>query len=159
MFKAIKEFFVGKPKVEEAPAQCPYKAEAPAPEPAPAPVIEQTSVPVAEPAVVTVTVPEPTPVADTVIVAEQPTIQTVPVPVVEEINITTVTLNDQITDAITVTAKSDTVPTGVWPFPVGAPPEPEVKKKRTFVKREEPVTEKKPTPAIKVNKNKPRKKK
>ena len=116
MFKAIKEFFVGKPKVEEAPAQCPYKAE-PAPEP----------------------VPEPA-------------------PVVEEVKITTVTLNDQITDAVTITAKPDTVPTGAWPFPNGAPPEGQ-KKKRTFVKREEPATEKKPTPAIKVNKNKSRKKK
>ena len=58
-----------------------------------------------------------------------------------------------------VTAKPDTIPTGVWPFPVGAPPEEVQKKKRTFVKREEPVTEKKLTPAIKVNKNKPRKKK
>jgi hypothetical protein len=122
MFKAIKEFFVGKPKVEEAPAQCPYKAEA-----APAPVAEATPA------------PEPT-------------------PVVEEIKITTVTLNDQITDAITITAKPDTVPTGAWPFPNGTPPEPEVKKKRTFVKRQEPATDKKPTPAIKAN-NKPRKKK
>jgi hypothetical protein len=122
MFKAIKEFFVGKPKVEEAPAQCPYKAEA-----APAPVAEAT----------------PTPE---------------PAPVVEEIKITTVTLNDQITDAITITAKSDTVPTGAWPFPNGTPPEPEVKKKRTFVKREETATDKKPTSAIKAN-SKPRKKK
>lgn len=129
MFKAIKEFFVGKPKVEEAPAQCPYKAEAPAP--APESVPEPTPAPVSEPA-----------------------------PVVEEIKITTVTLNDQITDAVTVTAKPDTVPTGAWPFPVGSPPEPEVKKKRTFVKREESVTEKKPVPAIKASKNnKSRKKK
>jgi len=37
MFKSIKEFFVGKPKVEEAPAEVPYKVEA-APEPVPAPV-------------------------------------------------------------------------------------------------------------------------
>ena len=138
MFKAIKEFFVGKPKVEEAPAQCPYKAEAaPAPEPTP------------EPAPVT----EPAPVAEAAPVVE-------PAPVVEEIKVTTVTLNDQITDAVTMTAKPDTIPTGAWPFPNGVPPEPEVKKKRTFVKREEPATTtKKPTPAIKVNKNKPRKKK
>ena len=133
MFKSIKEFFVGKPKVEEKPAECPYKAEvAPALEPVPEPVavVEPTPAPVVEPA-----------------------------PVVQEINITTVTLNDQITDAVTVTAKPDTIPTGVWPFPNGAPLETEVKKKRTFVKREESVTEKKLTPAIKVNKNKPRKKK
>jgi len=132
MFKAIKEFFVGKPKVEEAPAQCPYKAEAaPAPEPAPEPVA------VVEPA--------PAPVVE-------------PAPVIEEIKISTVTLSDQITDAVTMTAKPDTIPTGTWPFPGGEKPV-EEKKKRTFVKREEPVADKKPTPAIKVNKNKPRKKK
>ena len=133
MFKSIKEFFVGKPKVEEKPAECPYKAEvAPAPEPVPEPVavVEPTPAPVVEPA-----------------------------PVVQEINITTVTLSDQITDAVTVTAKPDTIPTGVWPFPNGAPLETEVKKKRTFVKREETVAEKKLTPAITANKTKPRKKK
>ena len=133
MFKSIKEFFVGKPKVEEKPAECPYKAEvAPAPEPVPEPVA--------------VVEPTPAPVVE-------------PVPVVEEIKITTVTLSDQITDAVTITAKPDTIPTGAWPFPNGVPPEPEVKKKRTFVKRQEPVTEKKLTPAITVNKTKPRKKK
>jgi len=145
MFKSIKEFFVGKPKVEEAPAQCPYKAEAPTPDPYVADVGEKpTAAEVAAIAAEPTPVPEPTPE---------------PAPVVEEIKITTVTLSDQITDAVTMTAKPDTIPTGTWPFPVGTPPEPEVKKKRTFVKREEPVTEKKPTPAIKVNKNKPRKKK
>ena len=47
MFKAIKEFFVGKPKVEEAPpAECPYKAEivpagTEATMVAPAPVVEE----------------------------------------------------------------------------------------------------------------------
>ena len=91
--------------------------------------------------------------------AETPVPVVEPAPVVQEINITTVTLNDQITDAVTVTAKPDTIPTGVWPFPNGAPLETEVKKKRTFVKREEPVTKKKLTPAITVNKTKPRKKK
>lgn len=121
MFKAIKEFFIGKPKVEEAPV----------PDPVPAPVIE------------TVTAVEPVPVVE--------------VTNVEKINEATVTLSDQITDAVTVTAKSDTIPTGAWPFP-GDKPE-EQKKKRTFVKREEPATTKKPTPAIKVTKNKPRKKK
>jgi len=129
MFKSIKEFFVGKPKVEEKPAECPYKAEA-VPAPEPVAVVEPTPAPVVEPA-----------------------------PVVQEIKITTVTLNDQITDAVTVTAKPDTIPTGAWPFPNGVPPEPEVKKKRTFVKRQEPVTEKKLTPAITANKTKPRKKK
>jgi len=130
MFKAIKEFFVGTPKVEEKPAECPYKAEM---------VPAGTEATMAAPAPVVEAVPAPE-------------------PVIEEIKITTVTLNDQITDAVTITAKPDTVPTGAWPFPNGAPPEPEVKKKRTFVKRQEPATDKKPTPAIKAN-NKPRKKK
>jgi hypothetical protein len=133
MFKSIKEFFVGKPKVEEKPAECPYKAEvAPAPEPVPEPVA--------------VVEPTPAPVVE-------------PVPVVEEIKITTVTLSDQITDAVTITAKPDTIPTGVWPFPNAVPAEPEVKRTRTPVKQKEAVTEKKLTPAITANKTKPRKKK
>ena len=131
MFKAIKEFFVGTPKVEEKPAD-PIKVEI---------VPAGTEATMAAPAPVVEAVPAPE-----------------PEPVIEEIKITTVTLNDQITDAVTITAKPDTVPTGAWPFPNGAPPEPEVKKKRTFVKRQEPATDKKPTPAIKAN-NKPRKKK
>jgi hypothetical protein len=133
MFKSIKEFFVGKPNVEEKPAECPYKAEAvPVPEPVPEPVA--------------VVEPTPAPVVE-------------PVPVVEEIKITTVTLSDQITDAVTVTAKPDTIPTGVWPFPNAVPAEPEVKKTRTPVKQKEAVTTKKLTPAITANKTKPRKKK
>jgi len=132
MFKLIKEFFVGKPKVEEAPAEVPYKVEAaPAPEPVPEPVA--------------VVEPTPAPVVE-------------PVPVVEEIKITTVTLNDQITDAITITTKSDTIPTSVWPFPNAVPAEPEVKKTRTPVKQKEAVTSKKTTPAITAN-SKSRKKK
>jgi len=46
MFKSIKEFFVGKPKVEEAPAEVPYKVEivpagTEATIVAPAPVVEE----------------------------------------------------------------------------------------------------------------------
>ena len=129
MFKSIKEFFVGKPKVEEAPpAECPYKAEvAPAPEP----------IPVVEPA-----------------------------PVVEEIKPETVVISISDNMNVSVNTQSDTItltppatdPT-IWPFPKEAPLETEVKKKRTFVKREETATEKKPTPAIKATKTKPRKKK
>jgi hypothetical protein len=142
MFKSIKEFFVGKPKVEEAPpAECPYKAEvAPAPEP----------IPVVEPA--------PAPVAETVVIE--------PAPVVEEIKPETVVISISDNMNVSVNTQSDTItltppatdPT-IWPFPKEAPLETEVKKKRTFVKREEPATEKKPTPAIKATKTKPRKKK
>ena len=134
MFKSIKEFFVGKPKVEEKPAECPYKAEvAPAPEPTPEPVA----------------VVEPT-----------------PAPVVAEIKPETVTISISDNMNVSVGIQSDTIALtppainpGAWPFPKEAPLETEVKKKRTFVKRQEPVTEKKLTPAITVNKTKPRKKK
>jgi hypothetical protein len=142
MFKSIKEFFVGKPKVEEAPpAECPYKAEvAPASEP----------IPVVEPA--------PAPVAETVVIE--------PAPVVEEIKPETVVISISDNMNVSVNTQSDTItltppatdPT-IWPFPKEAPLETEVKKKRTFVKREETATEKKPTPAIKATKTKPRKKK
>ena len=133
MFKSIKEFFVGKPKVEEKPAECPYKAEVtPAPEPTPEPVA----------------VVEPT-----------------PAPVVAEIKPETVTISISDNMNVSVGTQSDTIilsppaDPGVWPFPKEAPLETEVKKKRTFVKREETATEKKPTPAITANKPKPRKKK
>ena len=130
MFKAIKEFFVSKPKVEEPVVQ--------APEAVPA--------------------PEPTPVAETVTVE--------PAPVVEEIKPETVVISISDNMNVSVNTQSDTItltppatdPT-IWPFPKEAPLETEVKKKRTFVKREETATEKKPTPAIKATKTKPRKKK
>ena len=125
MFKSIKEFFVGKPKVEEPVVQ--------APEVVPA--------------------PEPTPVVE-------------PAPVVEEIKPETVVISISDNMNVSVNTQSDTITLtppatdpGVWPFPKEAPQETEVKKKRTFVKREETATEKKPTPAIKATKTKPRKKK
>ena len=127
MFKSIKEFFVGKPKVEEKPAECPYKAEV-TPTPEPIAVVE-------------------------------------PAPVVEEIKPETVTISISDNMNVSVGTQSDTIilsppaDPGVWPFPKEVPLETEVKKKRTFVKREETATEKKPTPAITANKTKPRKKK
>ena len=132
MFKSIKEFFVGKPKVEEAPpAECPYKAEV---------------------------APVPVPVAETVVVE--------PAPVVEEIKPETVVISISDNMNVSVNTQSDTITltppatdSTIWPFPKEAPLETEVKKKRTFVKREETATEKKPTPAIKATKTKPRKKK
>ena len=142
MFKSIKEFFVGKPKVEEAPpAECPYKAEV-APVPEPTPAVE----------------PAPAPVAETVVVE--------PAPVVEEIKPETVVISISDNMNVSVNTQSDTItltppatdPT-IWPFPKEAPLETEVKKKLTPVKSQEPATDKKLTPAIKVNKTKPRKKK
>ena len=138
MFKSIKEFFVGKPKVEEPVVQAPETV--PAPEPTP--VVE----------------PAPVPVAETVVVE--------PAPVVEEIKPETVVISISDNMNVSVNTQSDTItltppatdPT-IWPFPKEAPLETEVKKKRTFVKREETATEKKPTPAIKATKTKPRKKK
>ena len=139
MFKSIKEFFVGKPKVEEPVVQVPEVV--PAPEPTP--VVE----------------PAPAPVAETVAVVE-------PAPVVEEIKPETVVISISDNMNVSVNTQSDTItltppatdPT-IWPFPKEAPLETEVKKKRTFVKREETATEKKPTPAITANKTKTRKKK
>ena len=132
MFKSIKEFFVGKPKVEEPVVQAPE----------PAPVVE----------------PAPAPVAETVVVE--------PAPVVEEIKPETVVISISDNMNVSVNTQSDTItltppatdPT-IWPFPKEAPLETEVKKKRTPVKSQEPATDKKLTPAIKVNKTKPRKKK
>ena len=125
MFKAIKEFFVGTPKVEEKPVE-PIKVEL---------------------------VPAGT---EATIVA--------PSPVVEEIKPETVTISISDNMNVSVGTQSDTITVsppadpGAWPFPNTPPAETEVKKKRTFVKREETATEKKPTPAIKAN-SKPRKKK
>ena len=136
MFKSIKEFFVGKPKVEEAPpAECPYKAEV-APVPEPTPAVE----------------PAPAPVAETVVVE--------PAPVVEEIKPETVVISISDNMNVSVNTQSDTItltppatdPT-IWPFPKDAPLETEVKKTRT------PATGKKTTPAITATKPKPRKKK
>ena len=115
MFKAIKEFFVGKPKVEEAPIE-----EAPA----------------------------------------KP-----PVPVVTEINPETVVISVSDNMNMSFNTQPDTIifppaeDTSAWPFPKVVPAESETKKKRAPVKREEPVTKKKPTPAITATKIKPRKKK
>jgi hypothetical protein len=111
MFKSIKEFFVGKPKVEEE--VIPANTEA-------AIVVAPVEAVTAAPAVEEVTA----------------------TPAVEEIKISAVSLNDQITEAITITAKSEPAPPGGWPFPNSVPPEGNTK----------------PTPAIKATK-KPRKKK
>jgi hypothetical protein len=134
MFKSIKEFFVGKPKVEETSAEVPYKVEAVS-EPAPAPVTEP------------VAVVEPAPVVEEI----KP--ETVVISISDNMNVSVNTQSDTIT--LTPPATDPTI----WPFPKEAPLETEVKKKRTFVKREETATEKKPTPAIKATKTKPRKKK
>ena len=134
MFKSIKEFFVGKPKVEEKPAECPYKAEvAPQPDPVPAPEPVTTSEPVA--------------------VVEEVKPETVVISISDNMNVSVNTQSD------TITLTPPAADPGAWPFPKAAPAETEVKKKRTFVKREETATEKKPTPAIKATKTKPRKKK
>ena len=131
MFKSIKEFFVGKPKVEETPAEVPYKVEA---------VSEPVPTPVAEPVVVVV---EPTPVVEEI----KP--ETVFISASDNMNISISTQSD------TITLTPPVVDNTVWPFPKAVPEE---KKTRTPVKQKEAVTTKKTTPAITAN-SKPRKKK
>ena len=133
MFKSIKEFFVGKPKVEETPAEVPYKVEAVS-EPAPAPVTEP------------VAVVKPAPVVEEI----KP--ETVFISASDNMNISISTQSDTIT--LTPPVADNTV----WPFPKAVPEEEPVKKTRTPVKQKEAVTTKKTTPAIKAN-SKPRKKK
>jgi hypothetical protein len=133
MFKSIKEFFVGKPKVEETPAEVPYKVEAVS-EPAPTPVTE------------TVVVVETAPVVEEI----KP--ETVFISASDNMNISISTQSD----TITLTPPTDNT---IWPFPVAPPVEAAVKEKRTVVKREETATKKKPAPAITATKTKPRKKK
>ena len=131
MFKSIKEFFVGKPKVEETPAEVPYKVEA---------VSEPVPTPVAEPVVVVV---EPTPVVEEI----KP--ETVFISASDNMNISISTQSD------TITLTPPVVDNTVWPFPKAVPEE---KKTRTPVKQKEAVTTKKTTPAITAN-SKSRKKK
>jgi len=131
MFKSIKEFFVGKPKVEEVPAEVPYKIE---------PIFDLAPVPVTEPVVVA----EPTPVVEEI----KP--ETVFISASDNMNISISTQSD------TITLTPPVVDNSVWPFPKAVPEE---KKTRTPVKSKETVTTKKPAPAITANKNKPRKKK
>jgi len=131
MFKSIKEFFVGKPKVEEVPVEVPYKIE---------PILEPVPVPVTEPVVVV----EPTPVVEEI----KP--ETVFISASDNMNISISTQSD------TITLTPPVVDNTVWPFPKAVPEE---KKTRTPVKSKETVTTKKPAPAITANKNKPRKKK
>ena len=131
MFKSIKEFFAGKPKVEETPAEVPYKVEA---------VSEPVPTPVAEPVVVVV---EPTPVVEEI----KP--ETVFISASDNMNISISTQSD------TITLTPPVVDNTVWPFPKAVPEE---KKTRTPVKQKEAVTIKKTTPAITAN-SKPRRKK
>ena len=132
MFKSIKEFFVGKPKVEEAPVEVPYKVEA-APEPVPAPV----------PLVAEATVVASTPVVEEI----KP--ETVFISASDNMNISISTQSD------TITLTPPVVDNTVWPFPKAVPEE---KKTRTPVKQKEAVTTKKTPPAITAN-SKSRKKK
>ena len=131
MFKSIKEFFVGKPKVEETPAEVPYKVEA---------VSEPVPTPVAEPVVV---------VAESAPVVEEIKPETVFISASDNMNISISTQSD------TITLTSPVVDNTVWPFPKAVPEE---KKTRTPVKQKEAVTTKKTTPAITAN-SKSRKKK
>lgn len=131
MFKSIKEFFVGKPKVEELPVEAPYKVEV-TPQPDPVPV------------------PEPIITSEPVAVVEEIKPETVFISASDNMNISISTQSD------TITLTPPVVDNTVWPFPKAVPEE---KKPRIPVKQKEAVSTKKPAPAIIANKNKPRKKK
>ena len=133
MFKSIKEFFVGKPKVEELPVEAPYKVEAfPVPETEPVAVVE------------------PIPDLTHGEVKHEIIPETVFISASDNMNISISTQSD------TITLIPPVVDSTVWPFPKAVPEE---KRTRTPVKPKEAVTTKKPAPAITANKNKPRKKK
>ena len=133
MFKSIKEFFVGKPKVEEPVVQAPE----------PTPVVEPAPAPVAE----TVAVVAPPPDTTHGEVKQEIKPETVVISISDNMNVSVNTQSDTIT--LTPPATDPTI----WPFPKDAPLETEVKKTRT------PATGKKTTPAITATKPKPRKKK
>ena len=94
MFKSIKEFFVGKPKVEETPVEAPYKVEA-------------TPIPETEP----VAVVEPAPVVEEI----KP--ETVFISASDNMNISISTQSD------TITLTPPVVDNTVWPFPKAVPEE------------------------------------
>ena len=144
MFKSIKEFFVGKPKVEEPVVQAPEVVLAPEP----TPVVEPAPAPVAE----TVAVVAPPPDTTHGEVKQEIKPETVVISISDNMNVSVNTQSDTIT--LTPPATDPTI----WPFPKEAPLETEVKKTRTPVKQKEAVTTKKTTPAITAN-SKSRKKK
>ena len=138
MFKAIKEFFVGTPKVEEKPAE-PIKVEI-------VPAGTEATIVAPSTTIISVSGEQAQPASTTI------TPETVTISISDNMNVSVGTQSDTIT-------LSPPADPGAWPFPNTPPAETEVKKKRTFVKREETATEKKLTPAIKATKTKPRKKK
>ena len=94
MFKSIKEFFVGKPKVEEIPVEVPYKVEV-TPQPALEPIITF------EPAAV----------------VEEIKPETVFISASDNMNISISTQSD------TITFTPPVVDNTVWPFPKAVPEE------------------------------------
>ena len=120
MFKLIKEFFVGKPKVEETPVDVPYKVEAVT---EPAVVVSQETFSAAQP------------------VVEEIKPETVTISLSDNMNI-----GLSPADTIILTPPTDN---SAWPFPKAQPVEAEVKKKRTPATGKKPtpaITATKPKP-------------
>lgn len=108
----------------------------------------------------TVELPVETPpkVETEVVVSESATVNTLPEAGGGQPTTIPETVTISVTDNVSINLEPDTITvippaSDAWPFPKTQPAESAVKKKRT------PATGKKPTPAIKATKPKPRKKK
>ena len=111
MFKSIKEFFVGKPRVEEPPAECPYMAEV-------IPVgTEATIAASTTTAAVSGEQAQPAPITITP--------ETVVISISDNMNVSVGSQSD------TITPTPPAADLGAWPFPNAAPLESVVKKTTT----------------------------
>ncbi len=112
MFKSIKEFFVGKPKVEEPPAECPYMAEV-------IPVGTEATIVASSTTTAAVSGEQAQPAPITI------TPETVVISISDNMNVSVGSQSD------TITLTPPVANSGAWPFPTAAPLESVVKKTTT----------------------------